>query len=1054
MVLPLPPHTDDKDMDYWTQAVTEAIREGTAASSAEFLTGQDDQGRPTIGMVSLGYQERYLHVRYSSSADGTENFTNDYTQITGLSIYQGLRNSPSTTESEIPAAYTWRQISFVTGWMPTYRTVGGRQIDWMFIASLPTGFTLDDGSHVIDLDSLPGAVGADGNTQGTITIFQRSDSAPETPAATTDYDTSDGSFTNPSGWSTTIPTGAARLYSSTANIFGAGTLTANWQTPIVAQGVDGETGPGGTASRLDIAYFSVPTGIGTANYPSGTLAGGDYTPANRGDFNYQGTNVVTWVADSTEPAPSTTRSDYEINQLTGDEGVTGLSNRVDFAYANTSTGQAGFSTSYFTDALYVGTDVVTYTAGTTPPTQSLTPSDYEWSRLRGEDGDNGLDGFNTAVKSVYIRQEAEPTTAPTETLTYTFSTASGIFPGSTQTSNGWSVFVPSGTDQLWERRATAVSRTDTDTIAPADWSGAIQSGSTGADGQDGINTATVYLYQRNSSDTAPADPNQQTTYVFSSGAVSPTNNNGWTPTIPAQSNGTHLWVTFATAANRTSTDIIEASEFADPELLAVDGATGPDGPRGAGRWNVRVSSISANPTQATLTGYLRTALNDSTAEPIVGDQLWLFTSVSSTNLIPTDQDAWLYTDESGTAQWTRQDEVIRGDLIVGGTVTASEIAANTITASEIASDTITASEIASDTITASKIAADTITASEIAADTITATELAADSVTATQINVDNLAAISATLGNVNIDAARINTGTIDNARINGATITNLDADNINAGTLNADRIQIDGATLDTDAAGNLTVQTINGGGIVVGGDGLGVSIDGSSVILNDDGELEAPATTIPNTITTFGTGVSNRDFTSTVNRVFVSPNFIMDSQFFYWRATNSAVGLTAENINGIRVDNFDVNFSVARQVVTTTDLPAFTESFDIRVGFGTGTTTGIGSGASLTLDGQVRSTRNAVAFSQFSSGYEARTHSGQFSTLGSYIPISPASNQLVMFMQFRYRASLVDPNASGSIPTSASVTFTLPTQTDTVMRVRQEGGTETTYNFNDYFLFT
>ena len=241
---------------------------------------------------------------------------------------------------------------------------------------------------------------------------------------------------------------------------------------------------------------------------------------------------------------------------------------------STSTGQAGFSTSYFTDALYVGTDVVTYTAGTTPPTQSLTPSDYEWSRLRGEDGDNGLDGFNTAVKSVYIRQETEPTTAPTETLTYTFSTASGIFPGSTQTSNGWSVFVPSGTDQLWERGATAVSRTDTDTIAPADWSGAIQSGSTGADGQDGINTATVYLYQRNSSDTAPADPNQQTTYVFSSGAVSPTNNNGWTPTIPAESNGTHLWVTFATAANRTSTDFIEASEFADPELLAVDGVNG------------------------------------------------------------------------------------------------------------------------------------------------------------------------------------------------------------------------------------------------------------------------------------------------------------------------------------------------------------------------------------------------------------------------------------------------------------------------------------------------
>ena len=233
-------------------------------------------------------------------------------------------------------------------------------------------------------------------------------------------------------------------------------------------------------------------------------------------------------------------------------------------------------------------------------------------------------------------------------------------------------------------------------------------------------------------------------------------------------------------AERVGTGPWQVSRFGQGEA----GAAGSDGPRGAGRWNVRVSSIETNPTQATLTGYLRTVLNDNTADPIVGDQLWLFTSVSATDLIPTDQDAWLYTDESGTAQWTRQDEVIRGNLIVGGTITASEIASQTITAAE----------------------------------------LAADSVTATQINVDNLAAVSATLGDVNIDAARINSGTIDNARINGATITSLDADNINAGTLNADRIQIDGATLDTDVNGNLTVQTTNGGGIVVGGDGLGVNL--------------------------------------------------------------------------------------------------------------------------------------------------------------------------------------------------------------------------------------
>ena len=65
----------------------------------------------------------------------------------------------------------------------------------------------------------------------------------------------------------------------------------------------------------------------------------------------------------------------------------------------------------------------------------------------------------------------------------------GASAGSTQTvSNGWytrSDLVPAGTDPIWLRRAVAISRGNTDIIEPPEWSGAIQAGTTGADGDDG-----------------------------------------------------------------------------------------------------------------------------------------------------------------------------------------------------------------------------------------------------------------------------------------------------------------------------------------------------------------------------------------------------------------------------------------------------------------------------------------------------------------------------------------------------------------------------------------
>ena len=129
--------------------------------TSSVTTGVDDEGRPTVDGSVLGYQERYLAVAYATSADGSMGFTNDYTSITGLTVYQGVRNQDSTTELTTPASYTWRQLTVISNWMPQYRIIGGRQIDWRFTPSAEAGYTVDTG-EIIDLDSLPGGVGARG----------------------------------------------------------------------------------------------------------------------------------------------------------------------------------------------------------------------------------------------------------------------------------------------------------------------------------------------------------------------------------------------------------------------------------------------------------------------------------------------------------------------------------------------------------------------------------------------------------------------------------------------------------------------------------------------------------------------------------------------------------------------------------------------------------------------------------------------------------------------------------------------------------------------------
>ena len=133
-------------------------------SASSVVAGFDDDGYPVVGGLRVGYQERYLHTRYATDSTGA-GFTNDYTTISGLTVFQGRRNSDTPVESTNPAEYTWVEISVITGWAPSYRIAGGRLLDWDFSTSVPANFTLDNAAGAIDLDNFAvGAVGPQGRS--------------------------------------------------------------------------------------------------------------------------------------------------------------------------------------------------------------------------------------------------------------------------------------------------------------------------------------------------------------------------------------------------------------------------------------------------------------------------------------------------------------------------------------------------------------------------------------------------------------------------------------------------------------------------------------------------------------------------------------------------------------------------------------------------------------------------------------------------------------------------------------------------------------------------
>lgn len=334
------------------------------------------------------------------------------------------------------------------------------------------------------------------------------------------------------------------------------------QGPQGEKGEQGEKGKNGTSVTIINKSITYQLSTSGTTIPTGTW---QTSPQTIPEGQYQ------WTKTSVAYSDGNKTESYSISYH-GKNGSNGISVKTTSTSVKYQVGDSGTikptgtwqnNVPTVAQGKYLWTQtIVNYSDGNSTESYSVS--------YRGIDGSNGVNGMNAATIYLYQRATSTPS-KPSNTLTYTFSTTkiTGTL------NNGWSTAIPTGTDAVYVTVASVSSKNDTATIATSVWSAPVvlaQNGKTGSDGKAGLNVATIYLYQRNTS--KPSKPSASVTYTFSTGVASGFNN-GWSQKIPDGTNP--LYVTLATASSNTATDTILSSEWSDVVVMAQNGEDGQDG---------------------------------------------------------------------------------------------------------------------------------------------------------------------------------------------------------------------------------------------------------------------------------------------------------------------------------------------------------------------------------------------------------------------------------------------------------------------------------------------
>tara|TARA_R110000751_G_scaffold8462_1_gene33344 strand:- start:1491 stop:4892 length:3402 start_codon:yes stop_codon:yes gene_type:complete len=164
------------------------------------------------------------------------------------------------------------------------------------------------------------------------------------------------------------------------------------------------------------------------------------------------------------------------------------------------------------DDLYICAAV----ASSTSTTDEVVAADWSAPQVLGTKGDDGTNGYNTAVVYGYKRSASTVTDKPDEDRVWTFSNGTW---DSNDLGNSFTGTIPSGTNDLYVCTAVAASQSSTDTVTgTSDWGSPQLLASSGTDGAAGPRNAQGFLYY-SVSGSQPSAPTA-TSFNFSTGDFS------------------------------------------------------------------------------------------------------------------------------------------------------------------------------------------------------------------------------------------------------------------------------------------------------------------------------------------------------------------------------------------------------------------------------------------------------------------------------------------------------------------------------------------------------
>lgn len=396
---------------------------------------------------------------------------------------------------------------------------------------------------------------------------------------------------------------------------------------------------------------------------------------------------------------------------------------LNIAYANSSDGGSGFSTSRFNGALYYGV----YNNAANPAPNLTNPANYQWQAITGGLGTTKNVYYSTlgGRQISFIIATANPgtgyvqvsngvpidldfvtstTTLPIVIATAYYNAANANIAPSTPTGGtydfgnlvftppaGWANSIPANNVAFFSSQNTfEATGNGIGTVGPSfPWTTPVltgklgqdgTNGTNGANGTNGLNGVSTYFYNVFlSANVAPPTPTGGF-YNFGTGVGTPPA--GWSnqATSPL---GDPIWAVSATVSSNVPTANISIGNSWSP-TFQYTGAGGAPGQRGF----IPMAYVltPTNPTlanSATLSQWFNANTSGTppgsntapvgTGYPPVGGDTAAFTWTGNTSVAP------VYTYDSSTSTWSpAAGQVINGNVFVTGSVNSSKLNANDI----------------------------------------------------------------------------------------------------------------------------------------------------------------------------------------------------------------------------------------------------------------------------------------------------------------------------------------------------------------------------------------